>query len=185
LRQERSAGSRAQLLPPEEPSRGARQCIVLRFEVRTSRDARRRYVRCNDGKCTSEPLILLTARESARTILIRQPGRAFAAVPIMPTNQDLARKTVPDAATGFRDATGDAAFSTRSPQEQRLLTRVRQALVSAGVDTGHLTIDVVQDRVNVTGLVANHDELVRVPDLIRDLEGVLEVYDVLQVGELT
>lgn len=105
---------------------------------------------------------------------------------IMPTNQDLARKTVPDAATGFRDATGgDDVLSTRSPEEQKLLMRVRLALVNAGVDTEHLTIEVIQDRVNVTGLVADHDELVRVPDVIRDIEGVREVYDALQVGELT
>lgn len=76
-------------------------------------------------------------------------------------------------------------LSTRSPAEQHLLTRVRQALANAGIDTEHLTIEVVQDRVNVSGLVADHDELVRVPDVIRDLEGVREVYDALQVGELT
>jgi hypothetical protein len=43
----------------------------------------------------------------------------------------------------------------------------------------------VQDRVNISGLVADHDELVRVPDVIRDIEGVREVYDALQVGEVT
>lgn len=104
----------------------------------------------------------------------------------MPTNQDLARKTVPDAATGFRDAYGPADdLSTRSPDEQHLLTRVRQVLANAGIDTEHLTIEVVQDRVNVSGLVTDHEDLVRVPDVIRDIEGVREVYDVLQVGELT
>jgi hypothetical protein len=129
---------------------------------------------------------LLTARQSARGILIREPGRAFAEVAVMPTNQDLARKTVPENGTGFRDATGgDDVLSTRSPEEQHLLMRVRQALVNAGIDTEHLTIEVIQDRVNVSGLVADHDELVRVPDLIRDIPGVLEVYDTLQVGELT
>jgi hypothetical protein len=143
-------------------------------------------VRCVDGKCTSEPPILLAASANARTILIREAGRAFAEPPVMPTNQDLARKTVPDAATGFRDAhEPDDILSARSPDEQHLLTRVRQALVKAGIDTEHLTIEVVQDRVNISGLVTDHDELVRVPDVIRDLEGVREVYDALQVGELT
>jgi hypothetical protein len=33
--------------------------------------------------------------------------------------------------------------------------------------------------------VKNHDELVRITDTIRELEGVLEVYDDLQVGEVT
>jgi osmotically-inducible protein OsmY len=129
---------------------------------------------------------LLAASANARTILIREAGRWFAKAAVMPTNQDLARKTVPDAATGFRDAhEPDDVLSTRSPDEQHLLTRVRQTLVNAGIDTEHLTIEVVQDRVNVSGLVADHDELVRVPDVIRDIEGVREVYDVLQVGELT
>ena len=103
----------------------------------------------------------------------------------MPTNQDLARKTVPDTSTGFRDAANGQALSSRSPDEQRLLMRVRQALVNAGIDTEHLTIEVVHDRVNISGLVADHDELVRVPDVIRDIEGVREVYDALQVGEVT
>lgn len=104
----------------------------------------------------------------------------------MPTNQDLAHKTVPDAGTGFGEATGGGdVLSTRSPDEQHLLTRVRQALVSAGIRTEHLTIDVVGDRVDVTGLVADHDDLVRITDVIRDLPGVREVYDDLQVGELT
>jgi osmotically-inducible protein OsmY len=104
----------------------------------------------------------------------------------MPTNQDLARKTVSDPATGFRDATGNGGvLSTRSPEEQHLLMRVRQALVGAGIETEHLTIEVIQDRVNVSGLVKDHDELVRITDTIRDLEGVLEVYDDLQVGEVT
>ena len=79
LRQERSAGSRAQLLPPEEPSRGARHdCIVLRLGRRTDRDARRRYVRSIDGKRTSEPPKIRIARASARTFLIRQARRQLA-----------------------------------------------------------------------------------------------------------
>jgi hypothetical protein len=50
--------------------------IVLRFGRRTSRDARRRYVRCVDGKCTSEPAIVITARTNASVFVIPGPRRA-------------------------------------------------------------------------------------------------------------
>ena len=77
--------------------------------------------------------------------------------------------------------TNQEELRARSPDEQHLLTRVQQALVDAGIGTEDLTIDIIEDRVNVRGLVASHDELVRIGDVIRELPEVREVYEQLVV----
>ena len=77
--------------------------------------------------------------------------------------------------------TNQEYLRAKSPDEQHLLTRVRQALVDAGIGTEDLTIDIVEDRVNVRGLVASHEELVRTGDVIRELPEVREVYEQLAV----
>ncbi|MBV8756619.1 MAG: BON domain-containing protein [Deltaproteobacteria bacterium] len=100
----------------------------------------------------------------------------------MPTNQDLASHTIPDPSSGFRAGSDDDGdMSAASPEEQRLLVRVQQALVDAGIGTEDLTIDIQQDRVNIRGFVATHEEGVKVGDVIRDVPGVLEVYEQLVV----
>ena len=100
----------------------------------------------------------------------------------MPTNQELTRPTIPDSSTSFRSAADpDGELRAKSPDEQHLRTRVQQALVDAGIGTEDLTIEIVEDRVNVRGFVADHEELVRVGDVIRELPEVGEVYEQLAV----
>lgn len=100
----------------------------------------------------------------------------------MPTNQDLASHTIPDPSTGFRAGSDDDGdMSAAAADEQHLLMRVQQALVDAGIGTEDLTIDVQQDRVNVRGFVASHEERAKVGDVIRELPEVREVYEQLVV----
>ena len=100
----------------------------------------------------------------------------------MPTNQDLASHTIPDPSTGFRAGSDDDGdMSAAAADEQHLLMRVQQALDDAGIGTEDLTIDVQQDRVNVRGFVASHEERAKVGDVIRELPEVREVYEQLVV----
>lgn len=103
------------------------------------------------------------------------------------TYDEITRATVPDPDSSWRPSPEQEkrafeGFRAMAPEEQRLWDRVHDALLSAGVDTTQLHIEVDRDRVILRGQVWDRHTLNRIPDIVHDVEGVGAVIDQLVIA---
>jgi osmotically-inducible protein OsmY len=102
------------------------------------------------------------------------------------TYDDITRRTVPDPDSSIRPSKDQErqafeGFRAMDEVESALHARVMDALRDSGINWQHVTIEVERDRVSVRGSVDEDQDLRRIPDLIRGVEGVGEVDDRLVV----
>jgi hypothetical protein len=103
------------------------------------------------------------------------------------TYDEIVRATVPDPDSSWRptpeqERRAREGFRALDPDEQRLSDRVHDTLLAAGIDTTQLHIEIDRDRVILRGHVRDHHALSRIPDLVRDVEGVGTVIDQLVIA---
>ena len=101
--------------------------------------------------------------------------------------EEIVRATVPDPDSSWRPTVEQEhrayeGFRAMAPEEQRLCGFVHDALLAAGIDTTRLNIEVDRDRVILRGEVHDAATLSRVPDIVRDVEGVGSVIDQLVIA---
>lgn len=101
--------------------------------------------------------------------------------------EDIVRATVPDPDTSWRPTPEEErrafeGYRALTPAEQRLHDRVHDALLAAGIDTMPLDIEVDRDRVILRGQVRDHRLLDRIPEIVRQVEGVGTVIDQLVIA---
>jgi len=101
----------------------------------------------------------------------------------MPTKSydDIVRKTVPEPDSSWRPSADQVkqayeGFRALDADEQALHARVQSAVAGTGA-----TVEVERDRVILRGKVSQQD-LTRLPELVRGIDGVGSVDDQLVVG---
>lgn len=102
------------------------------------------------------------------------------------TYDDITRKTVPEPDSSFRPTKDQErqafeGYRAMDEDESALHARVLDALRDSGMNWQNITIEVDRDRVSVRGSVDDDQELQRIPELIRGVEGVSAVDDRLVV----
>lgn len=102
------------------------------------------------------------------------------------TYEDITRRTVPNPDSSFRPSREQEreAFQghrAMDADEDALYQRVREVLRNSGIDVDQVSVEVERDRVSVRGTVVDDSDLVVIPELIRDIEGVGFVDDRLVV----
>jgi osmotically-inducible protein OsmY len=103
------------------------------------------------------------------------------------TYDEIVRATVPDPDSSWRPSVeqehrAHEGFRAMDPDEQRLCHRVHDTLLAAGIDTTRLKIEVDRNRVILRGEVRDAHLLMRIPDLVGDVEGVGSVIDQLVIA---
>ena len=102
----------------------------------------------------------------------------------MPKSYDeITRKTVPDPIGSWRPSPeqvkqAQEGFRALDADEQALQARVQAALAGHG----DITVEIERDRVTLRGHVRDPQDLTRIPDLVRGIEGVGSVDDQLVSG---
>ena len=100
---------------------------------------------------------------------------------------EIVRATVPDPDSSWRptheqEKRANEGFRAMDPDEQRLCDRVHDALLAAGIDTTTIHLEIDRDRVILRGHVREPKLLARVPELVRDVDGVGAVIDQLVIA---
>lgn len=103
-----------------------------------------------------------------------------------PTYDDITRRTVPEPDSGFRptpeqERQAFEGYRALDADESALHGRVMDALRDSGLNWQALSIEVERDRVSVRGAVDDERALSRIPEIIRNVDGVAEVVDRLVV----
>lgn len=103
------------------------------------------------------------------------------------TYDEIVRATVPEPDSSWRpspeqEKRAREGYRALTPDEQRLCDRVHDALLAAGINTQPLQIEVDRDRVILRGQVRDRHTLDRIPDLVREVEGVGSVVDQLVIA---
>ncbi len=96
---------------------------------------------------------------------------------------DIVRKTVPEPDSSWRPSAEQVkqayeGFRALDADEQALQARVQSALAGKG----DITVEVERDRVTLRGRVRDPQDLTRIPDLVRGIDGVGSVDDQLVSG---
>lgn len=102
------------------------------------------------------------------------------------TYDDITRATVPDPDSSMRPSTDQvrdafAGYRALDAEESALHARVMDALRDSGMNWQNIAIEVEGGRVAVRGTVDDDEALSRIPDLIRNVEGVDHVDDRLVI----
>jgi osmotically-inducible protein OsmY len=102
------------------------------------------------------------------------------------TYDDITRRTVPDLDSSTRPSKDQErqafeGYRQMDEEETALHARVLDALRDSGMNWQNITIEVDRDRVSVRGSVDEDQDLQRIPDLIRGVDGVASVDDRLVV----
>lgn len=102
------------------------------------------------------------------------------------TYDEITRRTVPEPDSSFRptkeqERQAFEGYRAMDDDESALHARVMDALRDSGMNWQNITIEVDRDRVSVRGSVDDDQDLQRIPDLIRSVEGVSAVDDRLVV----
>jgi len=104
--------------------------------------------------------------------------------------EEIVRATVPDPDTSWRPTVEEEesayeGFRAMDPEERRLCEDVHDALLEAGIDTMPLKIEIERDRVILRGNVVDTATMARIPEIVREVEGVGSVIDQLVIGPVT
>lgn len=102
------------------------------------------------------------------------------------TYDEVTRRTVPEADSGYRPTKDQErqafeGYRALDEDEASLHARVMDALRESGINWQDITIEIERDKVAVRGTVDDEEDLQRIPDLIRAVEGVGSVDDRLVV----
>lgn len=102
------------------------------------------------------------------------------------TYEDITRATVPEPDSSFRPSEDQErqafeGYRALDADESALHARVMDALRDSGINWQGIAIEVRGTHVAVRGTVDEESELSRIPDLIREVEGVESVEDRLVV----
>ena len=102
------------------------------------------------------------------------------------TYEDLTRATVPNPDSSFRPSEEQErqafdGYRALDPDESALHARVMDALRDSGLNWQGIVIEVSGTHIAVRGTVDDDVELTRIPELIRNVEGVESVEDRLVV----
>jgi hypothetical protein len=103
------------------------------------------------------------------------------------TYDDIVRATVPEPDSSWRPSKAQEArafegFRALDPEEQALADRVHDALVAAGLDASKLQIEIDRDRVILRGQVRDHTALMKIPNVVGQVDGVSAVVDQLVIA---
>jgi hypothetical protein len=104
-----------------------------------------------------------------------------------PSYDDIVRRTVPEPDSSWRpskDQEHEArqGFQALDEGEAELFARVHEALRASGFDTGQVGIEIDGDRVILRGTVRDAQTLRKLPDLVRQVDGVADVADHLVIA---
>lgn len=96
---------------------------------------------------------------------------------------DIVRKTVPEPDSSWRPSAEQVkqayeGFRALDPDEQALQARVQSAIAGKG----DIQVEVERDRVTLRGRVRDPQDLTRLPELVRGIDGVGSVDDQLVTG---
>jgi hypothetical protein len=99
------------------------------------------------------------------------------------TYDEIVRKTVPEPDSSFRPSPEQVkqayeGFRALDADEQALQQRVQSAIAGRG----DITVEVERNRVTLRGRVRDAEDLTRIPELVRDIDGVGAVDDQLVTG---
>jgi hypothetical protein len=99
---------------------------------------------------------------------------------------EIIRRTVPDPEGSWRPSDDQVkrayeGFRALDADEQDLHDRVRDALISAGIDTSRIAIEVTRDRVTLRGTVCFGHTLVEIENAVTRVDGVGELVDWLVI----
>jgi len=95
---------------------------------------------------------------------------------------EITRATVPEPDSSFRptkeqERQAFEGYRAMDDDEKALHARVMDALRESGMDWQNISIEVDRDTVSVRGSVEDEQDLARIPELIRGVDGVGEVVD--------
>jgi len=104
-----------------------------------------------------------------------------------PSYDDIVRRTVPDPDSSWRPTKGQEdqarhGFHALDPGEHALLARVRDALLTSGLDVDQVGIEIDGERVILRGSVRDALALRKLPELARQVDGVADVVDNLVIA---
>jgi osmotically-inducible protein OsmY len=102
------------------------------------------------------------------------------------TYEDITRATVPQPDSSFRPSEEQErqafeGYRALDENESALHARVMDALRDSGINWQGIAIDVCDTQIAVRGTVDEASDLTRIPDIIRNVEGVSSVDDRLVV----
>jgi osmotically-inducible protein OsmY len=100
---------------------------------------------------------------------------------------DIVRATVPDPDSSWRPSRAQEARAREGdraldPDEQDLADRVHEALLRAGFDASMVQIEIDRDRVILRGQVRDHTALMKIPNVVGQVDGVSAVVDQLVIA---
>jgi osmotically-inducible protein OsmY len=104
-----------------------------------------------------------------------------------PSYDDIVRRTVPDPDSSWRPSSDQEreaqhGFRAVDAGENALLERVRETIRAGGFDADAIGVEVDADRVILRGTVRDALALRKIPELVRQLDGVEDVIDHLVIG---
>jgi osmotically-inducible protein OsmY len=102
------------------------------------------------------------------------------------TYDEITRRTVPEPDSSFRptkeqERQAFEGYRAMDEDEKALHARVMDALRDSGLNWQNISVEVERDRVSVRGNVEDERDLARIPEIIRNVEGVGSVDDRLVV----
>jgi hypothetical protein len=103
------------------------------------------------------------------------------------TYDEIVRRTVPEPDTSWRptpeqEHQAHQGFRALDAAEHALFYRINRVLADHGHDLHHVAVEVERDHVIISGSVRDGAALVRVLDLIRNVEGVGSIDDQLVIS---
>ncbi len=101
--------------------------------------------------------------------------------------EDITRATVPNPDSSWRPSVAEErrafeGYRAMDPAEQVLFDAVHDALLAQGIDTTTLHVEVDRDRVILRGQVIDHETMMRIPGIVKDVDGVHAVIDQLVIA---
>ncbi len=104
-----------------------------------------------------------------------------------PSYDDIVRRTVPEPDSSWRpskDQEDEArnGFQALDEGEAALFARVHDALRGSGFEVDQVGVDVDGERVTLRGTVRDANALRKLPDLVRQIDGVRDVIDNLVIA---
>src|SRR5262245_4896270 len=103
------------------------------------------------------------------------------------TYEDITSATVPNPDSSWRPSVSEErrafeGYRAMEPAEQELFDDVHDALLEQGIDTTPLHIEVDRDRVILRGQVIDAETMMRIPGIVKDVDGVRAVIDQLVIA---
>jgi osmotically-inducible protein OsmY len=100
---------------------------------------------------------------------------------------DIVRATVPEPDSSWRPSKAQEklayeGYRALDAYEHELSQRVHAALVASGLDASGLQIEIDRDRVTLRGHVRDYEAMLRIPQIVGQVEGVSSVLDQLVIA---